>query len=172
MTQGVKPRLACGVLIAVACGVAPTGNAFAAPLYEGVEVLGVMDCYLDGDIRIAVEQERSLRCDFNRRGAPGVLKRYVAQVFDVEKGAAVSRQDFLCWTVLRLERDNVPYTDEGKSFTGTHRSASHDEIEKYGLKEGALIGGGDVAFALEPRCDADRAGRNIAASVLRMEVRD
>lgn len=170
--EAAKARLALIMTVACAFAFNASSEVRAGPLYEKLEVFGVMDCVVDGDIRLAVSEERVLHCDFVRRGQPGQLKRYLGRALEVKPAVAVADDDFICWTALLLRKDGAPDIDGAAGVKGAYRSASGALAEEYGLKENTLVGGAEKTFALEPRCTAERAGRNIAEAVLRFELGD
>lgn len=149
----------------------PATAAANSPLYENINVLGALDCEIDGDIRLYVGAERALRCDYEPRGVPGRLKRYLGYVGEIETGLSVGEGDFACWTVLRLTRENGAEPVESK-IAGQYSPASAATIEEFQLKDATLVGGGERSFALEPRCVAPRSGANLADKMLRIDIRD
>ena len=162
-------KVILGVLgSAVIFGAAAADNS---PLYDDIEVLGALDCAIDGDIRLIVGTERFLHCDYESRGAPDELKRYAGYVRDVEEGRSATSGDFACWTVLQLDKNESAERGRG-AFKGSYVSAPAATINKYKLKAGALIGGRKQQFALEPRCVAPRSGDNVADMILRFENSD
>lgn len=164
------------VLILAACAAAASA-ATAQPmpppsgprLYENVDVLGVMDCEVKGDIRLKVGGDRNLRCEYRPRGLPDVVQGYVLSIRTMEEGFFAEDDDYVCWTVLYL-RDPARGYGGGASIAGDYAAALASVAEEYGLKEGALVGGSMKTFALEPRCEADRAGRNIADALRAVEL--
>jgi len=154
-------------------GLAAGDEASAQPpaLYEKFEVLGVFDCPVEGDIRMIAGSERFLRCDYTPGGVPGRLKRYRGFVKEIVEGAGGAQSPFACWSVLRLEKDEAA-AGTPTVIKGGYRPASAAVIAEYELKEGALVGGAEKAFALEPRCVESRVGENVADRILRIEITD
>ncbi len=149
--------------------ISAAASADQSQLYEKFDVLGALTCEIDGDIRLLPESERFLRCDYEARGAPGQLKRYAGYVRELKQGISTSTADFVCWTVLRLEKDDAPDA-AGGAVKGVYASAPATTIAEFELKENSLVGGAMMGFALEPRCVAPRSGENVADKVLRFEI--
>lgn len=158
-------------IIVLTLGGLTSANADNTPLYEDFDVLGVLTCEIEGDVRLLVGSDKFLTCDYEPRGLPDLLKRRAGYVRELQEGISAQSTDFICWTVLRLHKEG---TDNTKSFNiaGDYRLAAPDTINEFKLKEHALIGGRMQMIALEPRCVAPRAGENIAHKVTRFEIAD
>lgn len=157
--------LAACVAAASAAATAPPTPAPSGPrLYENIDVLGVMDCEVKGDVRLKVGGDRNLRCEYRPRGLPDVVQGYVLSIRVMQEGFFAEDDDYVCWNVLYL-RDPARAGDSGATIAGDYTAPLASVAEDFGLKEGALIGGSKKSFALEPRCEADRAGRNIAGAL-------
>ncbi len=144
-------------------------SADQSQLYEKFDVLGVLTCEIDGDIRLVAGTDRFLQCRYEARGAPGQLKRFAGYVREIREGISVTQTDFVCWTLLRLKKDDNPDASAA-AIKGVYASVPAETITEYELKEDALVGGSMMGFALEPRCVAPRSGNNLAAKVVRFEI--
>ncbi len=141
------------------------------PLYEDFDVLGVLTCEIEGDVRLLVGSDKFLTCDYEPRGLPDLLKRRAGYVRELQEGISAQSTDFICWTVLRLHKEGTEKTNS-VNIAGDYRLAAPDTINEFKLKEHTLVGGRMQSIALEPRCVAPRAGENIAHKVTRFEIAD
>ena len=163
--------LAAPVVAAPVLAVVVAPAAANSPLYENIEILGALDCEVDGDIRLTPDSGRALKCDYTPRGVPGTLKRYRGFVRELVEAAPAGENDFACWTVMRLVK--LGEEDETNiDFKGAYTAADIATLEDYQLKDGALLGGEGRRFALEPRCVEPRKGTNRADVILRFEIDD
>lgn len=138
-------------------------------LYENLDVLGVLDCEINGDIRLAIAEKQALGCEYRPRGLPDVVKGYSLTVRALQEGVFARDDDFLCWTVLYLKDAEGPYAP-GEAIAGDYSAALPSVADAYSLKEGTLTGGSRRSFALEPRCTRERMGRNVAEMVKAAEL--
>lgn len=157
-------------LISGEAGLAQSGATAAPQLYENIEVRGVMECKIKSDIHVIVGTKQFLRCDYTPQEGVDVLKRYSGYVKSLKEGFSFQDGDFICWSVLYLRHVDAP-ADWADPIKGAYSTAAASVTQQYELKENALVGGANKAFALEPRCVApERAGRNIADVVTGFEL--
>jgi len=157
-------------LISSAAALAQSQTTPAPKLYENIDVRGVLECRINKDIRLIVDTEQFLRCDYVPQEGVDVLKRYSGHVKSLKEGFSYHDGDFICWSVLYLRDADAP-ADWADPIKGAYSNAPGSTIQHYELKENTLVGGANKAFALEPRCVApERAGRNIADVVTGIEL--
>lgn len=160
----------------MAAAIGCLGFAFAPPpaiataeLYENLDVHGVLECFVDGDIRLAATEKRPLDCEYEAIATPGEFKKFHATVRKLDTVLAFNENEPIKWTVLYLKRDDET-ADPDASMEGRYARAWAHITDEYELKDNTLVGGEKNVFALEPRADEKGKRSEIAKSILYLEL--